>query len=213
MKRSSRCSLSSRAIVKKQNASRPRHSPNDDGGSQDSEEQAGIDRVTDDRVGTTANKLVVLFDGDGAAPIAPQMRARPDGEGKPGDHHQQSEQIDDHRVGKKTCAEPRQPRSANGQQHGCGDCQHDGEKSARRRFSSSRRLHVARSSQPIGQPSQPQDGKRQVIERVTQPNLRQSMIGEKSAPRPYLACKIWDGSRRSESRLDRDELCSIGIPL
>src|SRR5271155_5562828 len=48
-------------------------------------ENAGVDGVTDHGIGTGGNQLVALLNSDGAAPVAAEVHARPDGEEKAGD--------------------------------------------------------------------------------------------------------------------------------
>jgi len=48
-------------------------------------QNAGVDGVTDERIGTGRDQLVALLNGHGAAPVAAEMLARPDGEQKAGD--------------------------------------------------------------------------------------------------------------------------------
>ena len=48
-------------------------------------QNAGVDGVTDHGIGTGGDQLVALLNGDGAAPVAAEVLARPDGEEKAGD--------------------------------------------------------------------------------------------------------------------------------
>src|SRR5271170_4815068 len=48
-------------------------------------QNAGVDGVTDYGIGTGGDQLVALLNGDGAAPVAAEVHARPDGEEKAGD--------------------------------------------------------------------------------------------------------------------------------
>ena len=48
-------------------------------------QNAGVDWVTDHGIGTGGDQLVALLNGDGAAPVAAEVLARPDGEEKAGD--------------------------------------------------------------------------------------------------------------------------------
>src|SRR5271163_4314449 len=41
-------------------------------------QNAGVDRVTDHGIGTGGDQLVALLNGDGAAPVAAEVLARPD---------------------------------------------------------------------------------------------------------------------------------------
>ena len=48
-------------------------------------QNAGVDGVTDHGIGAGGNQLVALLNGYGAAPVAAEVLARPDGEEKAGD--------------------------------------------------------------------------------------------------------------------------------
>jgi hypothetical protein len=48
-------------------------------------QNAGVDGVTDHGIGTGGDQLVALLNADGAAPVAAEVLARPDGEQKAGD--------------------------------------------------------------------------------------------------------------------------------
>src|SRR3984957_11074569 len=48
-------------------------------------QNAGVNGVTDHGIGTSGDQLVALLNGDGAAPVAAEGLARPDGEQKAGD--------------------------------------------------------------------------------------------------------------------------------
>ena len=48
-------------------------------------QNAGVDGVTDHGIGAGGDQLVALLNGDGAAPVAAEVLARPDGEEKAGD--------------------------------------------------------------------------------------------------------------------------------
>src|SRR5208283_3168979 len=48
-------------------------------------QNAGVDGVTDHGIGTGGDQLVALLNGDGAAPVAAEVLARPDGEQKAAD--------------------------------------------------------------------------------------------------------------------------------
>ena len=48
-------------------------------------QNAGVDGVTDHGIGTGGDQLVALLNGDGAAPVAAEVLACPDGEQKAGD--------------------------------------------------------------------------------------------------------------------------------
>src|SRR5580698_709788 len=48
-------------------------------------QNAGVDGVTDHGIGTGGDQLMVLLDGDGAAPVCSEVHARPYGEEKAGD--------------------------------------------------------------------------------------------------------------------------------
>jgi len=48
-------------------------------------QNAGVDGVTDHGIGTGGDQLVALLNGDGAAPVSAEVRARPDGEQQAGD--------------------------------------------------------------------------------------------------------------------------------
>ena len=50
-------------------------------------QNAGVDGMTDEGIGTGGNQLVVLLNGYGVAPVAAEMLARPDGEEKAADGH------------------------------------------------------------------------------------------------------------------------------
>jgi hypothetical protein len=63
----------------------PAHLGDGDRHSEESGENAGVDGVTDYGVGTGGDQLMVLLDGDGAAPVLAQVSARPDGEQKASD--------------------------------------------------------------------------------------------------------------------------------
>ena len=48
-------------------------------------QNAGVDGVTDQGIGTGGDQLVALLNGDGAAPVSAEVLARPDSEEKAGD--------------------------------------------------------------------------------------------------------------------------------
>ena len=61
------------------------HLGDGDGHAEESGQNAGVDGMADQGVGTGGDQFVVLLDGDGAAPVAAEVLARPDGEEKAGD--------------------------------------------------------------------------------------------------------------------------------
>src|SRR6202021_485876 len=63
----------------------PAHLGEGNRGAEESGQNARVDGVTGEGVGTGGDQLVVLLDGDGAAPVAAEIQARPDGEQKAGD--------------------------------------------------------------------------------------------------------------------------------
>jgi len=57
-----------------------------DRGAKEPGQNAGVDGVTDHRIGPGGDQLVALLNRDGAAPVAAEVVSRPDGEEKAGDH-------------------------------------------------------------------------------------------------------------------------------
>jgi hypothetical protein len=53
-----------------------------DGGTEESEEQSGVDGVADQGVGAGGDEFVVVFEGNGLAPVFAEIATRPDGEKK-----------------------------------------------------------------------------------------------------------------------------------
>src|SRR5208282_6044828 len=80
-----------------------------DGGAQDRQQQAGINRMADQAVRAGAYKLVILLDSDRAAPVAAKIMACPNGKSDAGGNHDQPEPIRAHRRWQKTLVEPGQP--------------------------------------------------------------------------------------------------------
>ena len=79
--------------------------PRYDRGTRVHHQQRSVDGVTYDGIRSGAHQLVVFLDGDFTAPVASQRATRPDGEHESGALENESDQPDNHHVGKKSMAQ------------------------------------------------------------------------------------------------------------
>ncbi|SPE26333.1 hypothetical protein SBA5_540091 [Candidatus Sulfotelmatomonas gaucii] len=143
---------------------KPAHLGEGNRGAKEPGQNAGVDGMTDHGIGTAGDQLMALLNGDGAAPVAAEMHARPDGKQQAGNGDGSSQPEWPEAIRPEREVKPGQ-RDVNWQEENHRDQENEEAQDARgSRLEALGGFGIGGSDLPVDKKDNPDNGKERFVE-------------------------------------------------